>query len=140
MYYAWRDFNPPVYNATFGGDPIDIGGQTIPRGFGCKSKTAFMFAGTEKADRLRGMVALDPAYRGEHEGRFRIYNEDFFGNRVIWDSGAMTKDTPARSFEVELEGYRCIMFTFEGRNPATGKRADDIFGVFVDPRIIVDGE
>ena len=67
-------------------------------------------------------MALDESYQGENEGRFRIFNEDFFGNRVIWDSGKMTKDTPAKEIDIELEGYRCLMLVFEGRNIETGKR------------------
>ena len=58
LYYAWRDKNAPVYNKTFGGNPLRIAGKTYPKGFGCKSKACFMFAGTERGDRLRGTVVL----------------------------------------------------------------------------------
>jgi hypothetical protein len=138
LYYAWRDNNAPVYNKTFGGNPIKIGGKTFEKGFGCKSKATFMFAGTERADRLMGTVALDESYQGENEGRFRIFNEDYFGNRVIWDSGKMTKDTPAKEFDVELGDYRCLMLVFEGRNTKDGKQANDVLGVFGDPRVIAN--
>ena len=138
LYYAWRDHSTPVYNRTFGGNPIRIDDKTFKKGFGCKSKAAFMFAGTERADRLMGTVALDESYQGDNEGRFRIFNEDFFGNRVIWDSGKMTKDSPAKEFDVELEDYRCLMLVFEGRNTKDGKQANDVLGVFADPRVIAD--
>jgi hypothetical protein len=136
LYYAWREYNPPIYNKTFGGNPIKIDDKIFNKGFGCKSKTAFMFAGTERADRLMGTVALDESYQGDNEGRFRIFNEDFFGNRVIWDSGQMTKDSPAKEFDIELENYRCLMLVFEGRNIKDGKQANDVLGVFADPRVI----
>jgi hypothetical protein len=97
-----------------------------------------MFAGTELGDRLKGSVAMDEAYQGEDEGRFRIYDEDFFANRVIWDSGPMTKDSPPQEFDIELKNYRCIMFTFEGRKVKDGKGANDVLGVFVDPQVIVN--
>ena len=138
LYYAWKDYNAPVYNKTFGGNPIKIDGKTFNKGFGCKSKAAFMFAGTEPAGRLMGTVAPDESYQGENEGRFRIYHEDFFANRVIWDSGKMTKDSPAKEFDIELAGYNCLMLTFEGRNTKGGKRANDVLGVFADPRVIAD--
>jgi len=138
LYYAWRDFSVPVYNKTFAGKPIVINGKTFERGFGCKSKAAFMFAGTERGDRLLGTVALDESYQGNNQGRFRIFHEDYFGNRVLWDSGKMTKDSPAKEFDIELENYNCLMLTFDGRNIKTGKRADDVLGVFGDPRIFVD--
>jgi len=142
LYYAWRDNNAPVYNKTFDGNPIIIDGKTFEKGFGCKSKATFMFAGTERADRLMGTVALDESYHGENEGRFRIYHEDFFANRVIWDSGKMTKDSPAKEFDIELAGYNCIMLTFEGNNikgkNRRDRRANDVLGVFADPRVIAN--
>ncbi len=138
LYYAWRDYSVPVYNKTFEGNPIRIDGKTFEKGFGCKSKAAFMFAGTERGDRLMGAVALDESYEGDNEGRFRIFHEDYFGNRVLWDSGQMTKDSPAKTFDIELENYNCLMLTFDGRKIKDGKRADDVLGVFADPRIIAN--
>jgi alpha-galactosidase len=138
LYYAWKDHNTPVYNKTFGGDPIKIDGKTFKKGFGCKSKTAIMFAGTERADRLKGTVALDESYEGENEGRFRIFNEDFFGNRVLWDSGNMTKDTPAKEIDIELEGCRCLMLVFEGRDIKSRRGANDVIGIFANPRVIAN--
>ena len=138
LYYAWRDHSVPVYNRTFEGNPIRIDGKTFERGFGCKSKAAFMFAGTERGDRLIGTVALDPSYQGDNQGRFRIFHEDYFGNRVLWDSGQMTKDSPAKTFDIKLQNYNCLMLTFDGRNTKDGKRANDVLGVFADPRVIAD--
>jgi hypothetical protein len=137
LYYAWRDKNPPVYNQTFEGNPIRIAGKTYKKGFGCKSKSTFMFAGTERGDRLMGTVAIDESYQGENEGRFRILHEDYFGDRVLWDSGPMTKDTAAKEIDIELEDYNCLMLVFEGKNIETEKKAGDVLGVFVNPRIIV---
>jgi len=138
LYYAWRDKNAPVYNKTFGGNPIKIDGKTYEKGFGCKSHATFMFAGTERGDRLIGTVGLDESYQGENEGRFRIFHEDYFADRVIWDSGPMTKDTSAKEIDVELKGYNCLMLVFEGKNIETGKKAGDVLGVFGDPRIIAN--
>jgi len=138
LYYAYRDYSVPVYNKTFEGNPIIIDGKTFEKGFGCKSKAAFMFAGTERGDYLIGTVALDASYQGDNQGRFRIFHEDYFGNRVLWDSGQMTKDSPAKTFDIELKNYNCLMLTFDGRNTETGKRANDVLGVFGDPRVIVD--
>jgi len=138
LYYAYRDYSVPVYNKTFEGNPIIINGKTFEKGFGCKSKAAFMFAGTERGDHLIGTVALDVSYQGDNQGRFRIFHEDYFGNRVLWDSGQMTKDTPAKEIDIELKDYNCLMLTFDGRNIETGKRANDVLGVFADPRVIAD--
>lgn len=138
LYYAYRDYSVPVYNMTFEGNPIRIDGKTFEKGFGCKNKVAFMFAGTERGDRLMGTVSLDESYEGDNQGRFRIFHEDYFGNRVLWDSGQMTKDSPAKTFDIELDNYNCLMLTFDGRNIETGKRANDVLGVFGDPRVIAN--
>ena len=138
LYYAWKDKNAPVYNKTFEGNPIRINGRIYQKGFGCRGKATFMFAGTERGDRLIGKVAMDESYQGENEGRFRIFHEDYFGDRVLWDSGPMTKDTAAKDIVVDLEGYNCIMLVFEGKDIKTEKKAGDVLGVFIDPRIIVN--
>ena len=151
LYYVWKDESAsdldarddgrlytPVYNKTFEGKPIRIGGRAFDKGLGCRSKTGIMFAGTDHANRLLGTVALDESHHGEDEGRFRIFNEDFFGNRVIWDSGKMTRETPAKEFDVKLDGCRCLMFTFEGGNSKNGKPVYDILGVIGDPRVVAD--
>jgi hypothetical protein len=138
LFYAFREKNVPVYNKTFEGNPIVIDGKTYEKGFGCKTKADFMFAGTERGDRLIGTVAIDESYQGDNSGRFRIYHEDRFANRVLWDSGEMTKDSPAKEIDIELEGFNCIMLTFDGKNKETGKKADDVLGVFGDPRIIAN--
>ena len=127
-----------VYDKTFEGNPIKIDGKIFQKGFGCKSKATFMFAGTQRADRLKGTVALDESYQGENEGRFRIFHEDYFANRVLWDSGQMTKDTPAKEIDIQLKGCRCLMLVFEGRTKKDGKKAGDVLGVFADPRVIAD--
>jgi alpha-galactosidase len=138
LYYAYRDYSIPVYNKTYGGNPIVINGKTFDKGFGVRSRAAFMFAGTERGDRLTGTVALDPAYEGDNQGRFRIFHEDYFGNRVLWDSGQMIKDSPAKTFDIDLKQYNCLMLTFDGRDIETGRGASDVLGIFGDPRIIAD--
>jgi hypothetical protein len=138
LYYAYRDYSVPVYNKTYEGNPIKIDDKTFEKGFGCRSRAAFMFAGTERGDHLVGTVALDESYQGNNQGRFRILHEDYFGNRVLWDSGQMTKDSPAKTFDIELKNYNCLMLTLDGRNVETGRRANDVLGVFADPRIIAD--
>ena len=65
-----------------------------------------------------------------------FFHEDYFGNRVLWDSGKMTKDSPAKEFDIELGGDHCLMLTFEGRTAKDGKQANDVLGVFADPRVI----
>lgn len=135
LYYAWRRYGVPVYNKTFEGNPIRINGKTYEKGFGLKSKTLFMFAGTERADRLLGTFALDESYTGKGQGILTIYHEDKFGQKVIWDSYKVSKDTPPLEINVELDNYNCIMFMFD---KSGNKDADDVLGVIGNLCVISD--
>jgi len=132
LYYIWKAHNTPAYDATFGGDPIRIGGRTYRKGFGCKAKSAFMFKLNGRADRFRATVAIDGSSDANAEGRFRVYNEDFFANKVLWDSRPMTKNSPAQQIDVELKDVLCLMLVFEGKN---------VLGNWADARVIdADGK
>jgi len=116
LYYIWKNHNGPVYDATFNGERITVGNQTFEKGFGCKAKSAFMFKLNGKADRFRAVVALDQSSEENAEGRFRVYNEDFFANKVLWDSGPMTSNSPAKEIDIELKEVQCLMLVFDGKN------------------------
>ena len=125
--YIWKAGNAPIYNATYTGDPIKIYGQTFKKGLGCKSKCAVMFKVDGRADRFRAIVAMDISSKENAEGRFRVYNEDFFANKVLWDSGKMTKDSPAKEIDIELKDVQCLMLVFDGK---------EVLGNWADARVI----
>jgi len=123
LYYIWKAHNGPVYNTTFNGDPIIIGGRTFKKGFGCKAKSAFMFKVNGRADRFQAMVAIDKSSPDDAKGRFRVYNEDFFANKVLWDSRDMTANSPAKEIDIGLKDVQCLMLVFDG-NKSLGNWAD----------------
>jgi alpha-galactosidase len=131
LYYIWKAGKAPVYNTTYGGDPIRVTGQTFKKGIGCKSKCAVMFKVNGRADRFRAIVAMDKSSREGSEGRFRVYNEDFFANRVLWDSGEMTTDSPAKEIDIELNDVQCLMLVFDGK---------DVLGYWADAHVINEAE
>ncbi len=114
LYYIWKSGSAPVYDATFTEDPIVIAGRTMKKGLGCKAKCAVMFQVRGQADRFRAIVAMDKASKDGATGRFRVYNEDFFANKVLWDSGEMTVDSPAKQVDLELKDVQCLMLVFQG--------------------------
>jgi len=116
---------PPLttYDTTFRGDPIRIAGRTFARGIGAKGKSAVMFKVAGRADRFGATVALNASSHEDAKGRFRVYNEDFFANKVLWDSGEMTKDSTAKQIDIELRDVQCLMLVFEGKE-ALGNWAD----------------
>jgi hypothetical protein len=115
LYYIWKAGNTPVHDATFAGDPIRIAGQTFKKGIGCKGKCAVMFKVNNRADRFSAIVAIDKSSKEAAKGRFRVYNEDFFANKILWESGQMTKDSPPRGIDIELKDVYCLMLVFDGK-------------------------
>ena len=127
LYYIWKAGNAPAYDTTFGGEAIRVAGRTFPRGIGAKGKCAVMFKVAGHADRFGATVALDASSPEETQGRFRVYNEDFFANKVLWDSGKMTKDSAPREIDVELREVQCLMLVFEGK---------ESLGIWADAHVV----
>jgi len=127
LYYIWKSGNAPVYDAAFDRGPITIAGQTFEKGFGCKGKCAVMFKVNNRADRFHAIVAMGKSSGEDAKGRFRVYNEDFFANKVLWDSGRMTKDSPPKGIDIELKDVYCLMLVFDG---------DKALGNWADARVI----
>jgi len=86
-----------------------------------------MFKVNGRADRFRAIAAMDKSSKENAKGRFRVYNEDFFANKVLWDSGEMTKDSPAKEIDIELKDVQCLMLVFDGK---------DVLGNWADARVI----
>ncbi len=131
LYYIWKAGNAPTYNATYDGDPIRIAGQTFKKGLGCKGKCAVMFKVDGRANRFRAIVAMAKFSKEDAKGRFRVYNEGFFANQVLWDSGEMRKDSPAKEIDIELKDVQCLMLVFDD---------DEVLGNWADARVINESE
>ena len=131
LYYIWKAGNTPAYNTNYNGDPITVDERTFSKGFGCKGKSAFMFMVNGRADRFQAVVAMDKSSPDNAKGRFRVYNEDFFANNVLWDSHQMTTDSPAKEIDIALKDVQCLMLVFDG---------DSSFGNWADARVIVESK
>jgi alpha-galactosidase len=127
LYYIWKAGHAPVYDATFGGAPIQVAGLTYRKGIGVKGRCALMFKVAGRANRFQAIVALDPTSPEAADGRFRVYNEDFFANRILWDSGELKRDSPAQQIDLTLRDVECLMLVFEG---------NDVLGNWADARVI----
>ena len=127
LYYIWKAHHAPVYDATFASQPIVIDRKSVARGIGCKGKSAFMFMVNGKARRFQARVQLDPSSPADSEGRFRVQSEDFFSNRILWDSRTMSRDSSARAVDIDITGVQCLMLVFEGK---------DAFGNWAEARVI----
>ncbi len=80
-----------------------------------------------KARKFKATIALDDSYTGGETGRFRIYNEDFFGNRVLFDSGKMEPGAAPKIVDLDVTGVVILLLSFEGK---------DVPGNWADARAI----
>lgn len=115
LFYIMKSGEPPVYDKSYSGQPISIQGIRYKRGLGCKSESRIMYKLDGKADRFQAVVGLDDHYTGKESGRFRVLNEDFFGNRVLFDSGEMNKGTPALNIDLDVKGVQFLLLEFSGK-------------------------
>ncbi len=127
LYYIWKNSNAPVSDKNYNNDPIAIGGRTYKKGLGCKSNSRMMYKINGRARRFRAVVGLDDSYGGEETGRFRILNEDFFGNKVLFDSGRMKAGSAGKGVDIDVSDVKCLLLVFEGKN---------VVGNWADARVI----
>lgn len=116
LYYIWKNGNGPRSDTNYNNNPITINGITYNKGLGCKGNTKIMYKLNNKADSFKAVVGLDDSYSGSIAGRFSIYNEDLFGNRVLFDSGNMYKGSSAKHIDLDVRGVKCLLLVFEGDN------------------------
>ncbi|MBA7711968.1 hypothetical protein ES703_120936 [subsurface metagenome] len=116
LYYIWKNGEHPRKDKNYNNNPITINGITYNKGLGCKDNTKIMYKLNNRADRFKAVVGLDDSYSGNSTGRFRIYNEDLFGNRVLFESGDMHKGSPAKNIDLDVRGVKCLLLVFEGDN------------------------
>ncbi|MCH8218574.1 MAG: NPCBM/NEW2 domain-containing protein [Planctomycetes bacterium] len=124
LYYIWKRGEAPRYDKSFDGKTIVMNGTIYDKGFGCKATSKIMFKLNGYAERFKAVVALDPSYQGNEAVNFRVRNEDPIGpDSLLYDSGKMTKDTPAKVIDIDVRGIDCLILTLQGKE-ALGNWAD----------------
>ncbi|MHC4150602.1 MAG: NPCBM/NEW2 domain-containing protein [Planctomycetota bacterium] len=116
LYYLWRNGNHPKKDRNFNDERITINGVIYNKGLGCSGDSKVMYKLNKMGDRFKAFVGLGDSYDGNGTGRFRIYNEDLFGNRVLFDSGDMHKGSLAKQIDLDVKGIECLLLVFEGEN------------------------
>jgi hypothetical protein len=130
LYYIWRHGNAPKYNKTFNHKPIVIDGITYEQGFGCKASSKIMFKLNGRANRFSAVVGLDPSYQGDEAVSFKVRNEDPIGpDSILYDSGKMTKDSAAKTIDINVKDINCLILSFEGKQA---------LGNWGDPHVVSD--
>ena len=68
-----------------------------------------------RADRFQAIVGIDGRYNGNETARFKVYNGDFFGGQVLFDSGKMGKDSSVH-IDINVKDVQYILLTVDGKN------------------------
>jgi len=127
FFYIWRRGNVPNSDKNCNDGPITLNGTTYGKGLGCKGNSRVMYKLNGGARIFKAVVGLDDSYTGTGPGRFRVYNEDFFGNRVLFDSGKMESGASPKLIELDVTGVDCLLLLFEGK---------DVFGNWADAHVV----
>ena len=114
LFYIMKSGEAPVYNKSFKRQPLSVNGKKYLKGLGCKSKSQVIFKLDGKATRLKADIGLDDSYSGKETGVFKIYNEDFFGDKVLFDSKKMNKKSKTISIDIDVKGLEFILLEFSG--------------------------
>jgi alpha-galactosidase len=126
LWYIMKSGDAPRMNRNHQGDAIKIKGTVYPVGLGCKAESRIMYKLNGKGNRFQASVGIDDAYSGTEPGRFRILNEDAFGDRAIFDSGKMTKGMGAMDVDIDVKWLGFILLEFRGK---------EVIADWVDPRV-----
>lgn len=127
IWYIMKSGDAPKVNQNHQGGSISVGGVKYTSGLGCKTESRIMYKLNGKAVRFQASVGIDDAYAGTESGRFRVLNEDAFGNRALFESGKMPKGAPAKEIDVDVTGLEFILLEFIGK---------EVIGDWIEPRII----
>lgn len=126
LYYIQKEDNAPVINRNHDGGALILNGVSYDKGLGCKSKSQVMYHLNGKADRLMATVGLVDPSPDDATGQFKVYVEDRFGGRVIFDSGKMKKGDKERKVDVDVRNLNFILLEFSGKG---------VFGTWAEVRV-----
>jgi alpha-galactosidase len=115
LYYIVKSGDAPMYDKNFDGDTISLNGTRYGKGLGCRGSSRIMFKINGKADRFTAVVGSDDSYKGNVSSRFRVLNEDFFGNQVLFDSGKVKPDSLV-NIDIKVKGVDYLLLMVDGEN------------------------
>ena len=125
LYYVMKSGDAPRYDGNYNGETISVNGIKYHKGLGCRSSSRIMFRLNGRADRFMAVIGPDDSYRGKESSRFRVLNEDFFGNQILYDSGLL-KPGSSVNIDINVKGVQYLLLMYEG---------DNTFGVWADARV-----
>jgi alpha-galactosidase len=130
LYYVMKQGEAPRTDANSAGGALAIKGVNYPKGLGVRTGSRIMYKLGGRADRFQAVVGADDSYTGLETVRFRVLNEDFFGNQVLFDSGKLTREQAAVKIDIDVKGVEYLLLMVEGKGVA---------GDWADAKVIAGG-
>ena len=117
IYYLMKQGEAPVKNKNYKGKEISVAGILYKKGLGCQTGSRIMYRLNGNADRFKSVVGIDDEYKSDATAQFKVYNGDYFGGQVLFDSGKIGKDSAVK-VDVDVKGVKYILLTVDGKNVA----------------------
>jgi hypothetical protein len=114
LYYIMKQGDAPQYNSNYNGGPVSVNGTNYNKAVVCRNSSRLIFRLNGKADRFAAIVGTDTFGKGNETSRFRVLNEDFFGNQVLFDSGKIKADSAVK-IDISVKGVKYLLLMFEGK-------------------------
>ncbi len=115
LYYLMKQGDAPKTDKSINGEVISIGGLKYKKGLGCRTGSRIMYRLNGMADRFQAVIGIDDGNKGEGTARFKVFNGDFFGGQVLFDSGEIGKGS-AVHININVKDVKYILLTIDGKN------------------------
>jgi hypothetical protein len=115
IYYLMKQGEAPLKNKNYKGQEISVAGMHYKKGLGCQTSSRIMYRLNWNIDRFQTVIGIDDEYSGNATAQFKVYNGDYFGGQLLFDSGKLGKDTAVK-VDVDVKGVKYILLTVDGKN------------------------
>jgi len=114
IYYLMKHGQAPAKDKDLAGRKIAIAGNRYDRGLGCRTGSRIMYRLDGRAARFQALVGVDDGYSGDATAQFKVYNGDFFGGQVLFDSGKLRKGSAVK-VDIEVSGVKYLLLAVDGK-------------------------
>jgi alpha-galactosidase len=114
IYYLMKQGQAPKADKNKDGNEISIAGKKYNKGLGCMSNSRIMYRLNYSGDRLQAIIGVDDTYNGNEKVRFKVYNGDYFGGQVLFDSGSIGRGS-AVPIDIDVKDVNYIMLSIDGK-------------------------
>ncbi|HVS96732.1 MAG TPA: NPCBM/NEW2 domain-containing protein [Puia sp.] len=114
IYYLMKQGQAPAKDKGPAGRKIAIAGARYEKGLGCRSGSRIMYRLDGRAARFHALVGVDDAYSGDATAQFKVYNGDFFGGQVLFDSGKLRSGSAVK-VDIDVSGVHYLLLVVDGK-------------------------